>query len=52
MLLDRRLVAMGPPAEVLSPETLKAVYKTDVPVVVCDDGFFHPMLEDTHGKAR
>jgi len=51
MLLNKKLIAYGPPDEVLLPEILKEAYGVDVPVVICEDGYRHPIMEDTHGTA-
>jgi len=50
LLLNKKLVAFDTPDRVLKPEILKEAYGTDVPVVICDDGFRHPLLEDPHGR--
>jgi ABC-type Mn2+/Zn2+ transport system ATPase subunit len=49
MLLNRELIAYGPSEKVLCPEILRKAYGTDVPVVICDEGFRHPLVEDSHG---
>ncbi|HDS31035.1 MAG TPA: ATP-binding cassette domain-containing protein [Firmicutes bacterium] len=50
MLLNGELVAFGPSEDVLITRILSRAYGNDVPVVICDDGFRHPLMEDTHGK--
>ena len=50
LILDNRLVAYGAPRDVLKPDILKEAYKTDVPVIICDDGYLHPILEAAHDE--
>ena len=49
LLLNNDMVAFGSPEKVLTPQMLKKAYGTSVPVVVCEEGYFHPLMEDTHG---
>jgi len=49
LLLNGELVAFGPPNEVLKPETLRRGYGAKVPIIVCEEGYPHPIMEDSHG---
>lgn len=48
MLLNTNMVAYGEPREVLSPEHLREAYGKVVPILVCEDGFLHPITEGHH----
>jgi len=48
LLLNGELVAFGPPDAVLQPGNLRQAYGADVPVVICDEGYRHPLVEDSH----
>ncbi|MFH1677009.1 MAG: metal ABC transporter ATP-binding protein [bacterium] len=45
LLLNRKVVAFGKPNEVLRSDYLKEAYGTEVPVLMCDEGYSHPLLE-------
>ena len=49
LLLNTGMVAYGAPTEVLTAEHLRAAYGRAVPILVCDDGFLHPLTEAQHG---
>ena len=49
LLLNTRMIAYGEPAEVLTSSTLEETYGRSVPILVCDDGFLHPITEAPHG---
>ena len=49
LLLNTRMVAYGEPAEVLTSSILEETYGRAVPILVCDDGFLHPITEAPHG---
>ncbi|MBU0609843.1 MAG: metal ABC transporter ATP-binding protein [Armatimonadetes bacterium] len=49
LLLSTRMVAYGAPSEVLTPAHLNEAYGRAVPILVCDDGFLHPLTEAEHG---
>ncbi len=49
LLLSTRMVAYGPPTEVLTPTHLNEAYGRAVSILVCDDGFLHPLTEAEHG---
>lgn len=48
LLLNTQMVAYGEPAEVLTSSTLGQAYGRAVPILVCDDGFLHPIAETEH----
>lgn len=48
LLLNTRMVACGDPADVLTAENLQAAYGTTVPILVCEEGFRHPVMQTTH----
>lgn len=48
LLLNTRMVAFGEPAEVLTTSNLREAYGRAVPILVCDDGFLHPLTEAEH----
>lgn len=50
LLLNQRQVACGTPAEVLTGALLREAYGRSVPVLVCDEGFPHPITEAPHGE--
>lgn len=49
MLLNRELIAFGSPREVFSRENMLKLYKTEIPLVTCEEGFIHPLYGDHHG---
>lgn len=48
MLLNTNMVAYGEPAEVLTATHLREAYGQIVPILVCEDGFLHPITEGHH----
>ena len=48
LLLNTEMVAYGTPAEVLVATHLREAYGKIVPIMVCQDGFLHPITEDQH----
>jgi ABC-type Mn2+/Zn2+ transport system ATPase subunit len=52
MILANRLVAYGAPSEVLKPDILRSAYGVEVPVIVCDDGYLHPIMEAAHDEVH
>ncbi|HDD59446.1 MAG: metal ABC transporter ATP-binding protein [Thermoplasmata archaeon] len=48
MLLNHRLIAFGPPIEVLTSGNLLETYGAPVRTVTCESGYCHPILGDTH----
>ena len=48
VLLSRKMIAFGSPVEVLTAEHLTEAYGRAVPILVCEDGFLHPMTESSH----
>ncbi len=49
MLLRRRLIAFGKPDEVFTDENIIETYGAKIPLVVCEEGFTHPLYGDHHG---
>ncbi|ALU11441.1 ABC transporter ATP-binding protein [Ignicoccus islandicus DSM 13165] len=49
LLLNKKLIAIGPPKEVLTPENLKKAYGIEVPVVTYNNTCY-PILGDQHGR--
>ena len=48
LLLSTCMVAFGSPPEVLTAELLGEAYGRAVPILVCPEGFLHPITESTH----
>ncbi len=48
LLLNKKAIAFGSPREVLNQETLKKAYGTDIQIVVCKEGYCHPLIGDEH----
>ncbi|OYT60265.1 ABC transporter ATP-binding protein [Thermoplasmatales archaeon ex4484_30] len=48
LLLNRRMIAYGNPKEALNEQNLKKAYGSDVQIIVCDEGYCHPLIGDTH----
>jgi len=49
LLLNTQMIAFGEPTEVLTSTHLREAYGRAVPILVCDDGFLHPLTEAEHG---
>jgi ABC-type Mn2+/Zn2+ transport system ATPase subunit len=49
LLLSTQMVAYGAPEEVLTTERMEEAYGKVVPILVCEDGFLHPLTEAQHG---
>jgi ABC-type Mn2+/Zn2+ transport system ATPase subunit len=49
ILLNRRLIAFGEVSEVLKAEKMIETYGASIPIIVCEEGFAHPLFGDTHG---
>lgn len=49
MLLNKELIAFGSSEEVFSRENMLKLYRTEIPLVVCEEGFVHPLYGDHHG---
>lgn len=47
ILLNRELIAVGAPDSVLQTANLQRAYGTSVPIIVCEEGFRHPIMEDS-----
>lgn len=48
LLLNTEMVQYGAPTEVLTTANLLQAYGKVVPILVCDDGFLHPLIEGQH----
>jgi len=48
VLLNRKCIAWGKPAHVLTPENLKETYGADIQIVRCEEGYCHPLIGDEH----
>jgi ABC-type Mn2+/Zn2+ transport system ATPase subunit len=48
LLLRGEQVAYGEAAAVLTAENLQAAYGATVPIMVCKDGYRHPVMQTTH----
>lgn len=48
LLLNTVMVAYGEPADVLTPGNLQAAYGATVPILVCEEGFRHPVMQTSH----
>ena len=48
LLLNKIKIAFGEPKEVLNQENLRRAYGTDVQIIVCEEGYCHPLIGDTH----
>lgn len=49
MLLNREIIAFGSPKDVFTKENMLKMYKTEIPLVICEEGFIHPLYGDHHG---
>ena len=49
VLLNKRLIAFGTPSEVLTSEKMIETYGSSIPIVICEEGYAHPLFGDTHG---
>ncbi|WP_202319967.1 metal ABC transporter ATP-binding protein [Archaeoglobus neptunius] len=49
VLLNRRIVAVGKPNEVFSEKNIVRAYGTSIPLVICEEGYTHPLYGDYHG---
>ncbi|MEM0215473.1 MAG: metal ABC transporter ATP-binding protein [Archaeoglobaceae archaeon] len=49
MLLNREIIAFGKADEVFRKENMLKLYKTEIPLVICEEGFIHPLYGDHHG---
>ena len=48
LLMNKKLIAYGEPREIINNENLKEAYGTDVQIIVCKEGYCHPLVGDTH----
>jgi len=49
VLLNRMVVAAGKPNEVFSEKNIIKAYGTSIPIVICEEGYTHPLYGDHHG---
>lgn len=48
LLLRNRQVAFGDPAQVLTPQHLQEAYGAVVPILICEEGYRHPVMQTSH----
>lgn len=48
LLLNKIKIAFGKPKEVLNQENLRRAYGIDVQIIICEEGYCHPLVGDTH----
>lgn len=49
ILLNREMIAIGSPKDVFTKENMLKLYRTEIPLITCDEGFVHPLYGDQHG---
>ena len=49
MLLNRRIIAFGEPNDVFTEENIVKAYGSSIPLVICEEGYAHPLYGDYHG---
>lgn len=49
LLLNRKVVGFGDPFQVLNRENLVSTYGSTIRIIVCEDGYCHPLIGDMHG---
>ncbi|NHW23966.1 MAG: metal ABC transporter ATP-binding protein [Archaeoglobales archaeon] len=49
MLLNREIIAFGSPKDIFTKENMLKLYKTEIPLITCEEGFVHPLYGDHHG---
>ncbi|MCS7144010.1 MAG: metal ABC transporter ATP-binding protein [Archaeoglobaceae archaeon] len=49
MLLNKEIIAFGSSEEVFNKENMLKLYKTEIPLIICEEGFVHPLYGDHHG---
>ena len=49
LLLNKEMIGFGSPKEVLNELNLQKAYGGTVSIVICKEGFCHPLIGDTHG---
>lgn len=49
LLLNKEIIAFGSSREVFKRDNMLKLYKTEIPLVICEDGFAHPLYGDQHG---
>jgi len=48
LLLNRRAIGFGDPRDVLNRENLIEAYGAVIRIIVCEEGYCHPLVGDTH----
>ncbi len=49
LLLNKEMIAFGNPNEVLTEPLLQKAYGGSVSVIICKEGYCHPLIGDAHG---
>ncbi len=49
ILLNREMIAIGSPKDVFTRQNMLKLYRTEIPLITCDEGFVHPLYGDQHG---
>lgn len=49
MLLRKKIIAFGEPNEVFTEENIVKTYGSSIPLVICEEGYTHPLYGDHHG---
>jgi len=49
ILLNREMIAIGSPKDVFTKENMLKLYRTEIPLITCEEGFVHPLYGDQHG---
>jgi len=49
ILLNRKIVALGTPNKVFTEENIIKAYGSSIPLVICEEGYTHPLYGDQHG---
>jgi len=49
ILLNRKVIATGKPNDVFTEENVIKAYGSSIPLVICEEGYTHPLYGDQHG---
>lgn len=49
ILLNRKVIATGKSSDVFTEENVVKAYGSSIPLVICKDGYLHPLYGDQHG---